>query len=57
MDNREKIKEVYENYVNNANLFWEKNNASAGARARKALMELKKLAHEERTAIQEKKNA
>ncbi|MFP4228110.1 MAG: histone H1 [Salinivenus sp.] len=36
--------------------FYEKGNKAAGTRARKSLMELKKLAHEVRQEIQEIKN-
>ena len=36
--------------------FYEKGNKAAGTRARKAMMELKKLAHEVRQEIQEIKN-
>lgn len=36
--------------------FYEKGNKAAGTRARKSLMELKKLAHEIRQEIQEIKN-
>jgi hypothetical protein len=36
--------------------FYEKGNKAAGTRARKSLMELKKLAHEMRQEIQEIKN-
>ena len=36
--------------------FYEKGNKAAGTRARKALMELKKLSHEMRQEIQEIKN-
>jgi|TARA_R100000005_G_C4969649_1_gene183083 hypothetical protein len=37
--------------------FYEKGNKAAGTRARKHLMTLKKLSHEIRQEIQEKKNA
>mgnify|MGYP002761313117 FL=1 len=36
--------------------FYEKGNKAAGTRARKSMMELKKLAHEIRQEIQEIKN-
>jgi len=36
--------------------FYEKGNKAAGTRARKSLMELKKLAHEVRQEIQDIKN-
>lgn len=37
--------------------FYEKGNKAAGTRARKSLMELKKLAHEVRQEIQDIKNS
>jgi hypothetical protein len=37
--------------------FYEKGNKAAGTRARKSLMELKKLAHEIRQEIQDIKNS
>ena len=56
-DNRKEIEQAFQKYMEEANLFWDKGNKSAGARARGALMDLKNLAHAERTAIQEKKNS
>jgi TRAP-type C4-dicarboxylate transport system substrate-binding protein len=55
-DNRQAIEKAFQSYMEEANNFWEKGNKSAGSRARGALMDLKNLAHAERTAIQEKKN-
>ncbi len=56
-DNRKEIEQAFQKYMDEANNFWDKGNKSAGARARAALMDLKNLAHAERTAIQEKKNS
>lgn len=50
-----KIQETVEEYVQENEKF-EAGNKSAGTRARKALMELKKLAGEARNEIQAKKN-
>lgn len=55
-DNRQAIEAAFQTYMEEANKFWDDGNKSAGARARAALMDLKNLAHAERTAIQEQKN-
>ena len=52
-----KMKEQMELVEVNATAFSEKGNKAAGTRARKAALELKKLAHELRGAISAKKNA
>lgn len=52
----QKIQAAVEEYVSENEKF-EAGNKSAGTRARKALMDLKKLADEARKQIQEVKNA
>lgn len=56
-DKRKALETAFANYQAEAVKFWDNGNASAGTRARAALMEIKKLVGEERTAIQEKKNS
>lgn len=51
-----KITEAVEVYLENNEKFADKGNKAAGTRARKALMDLKKLAHERRKEIQSDKN-
>jgi hypothetical protein len=53
----EAIITAVEKYAVEAKNFWENENKSAGARARKLLMEIKQLAHGERAAITEKVNS
>lgn len=55
-DNRTEIKAAFDAYMEESTKFWDGGNASAGTRARNALMDIKNLAHAERNAIQEKKN-
>ena len=56
-DNRNEIEQAFNTYKEEAANFWDKGNASAGARARAALMDLKNLVSAERNAIQETKNS
>lgn len=57
MDNStDKMKEMFDTYMTENEKF-EKGNGSAGTRARKALMEIRKLADTRRKEIQEIKNA
>jgi len=49
------IQELTNTYTQEAEKFWSGNNA-AGSRARKALMEVIKVAKNERKSIQEEKN-
>lgn len=51
------IVEAIDVYLEENAKFEEKGNKAAGTRARKALMDLKKLATDRRKEIQEKKNA
>ena len=55
-ETHDKIKEAVEAYLENNEKFADKGNKAAGTRARKALMDLKKLAHERRKEIQASKN-
>lgn len=57
MNNLEKIKEEFERFLADNEVFNTKGNKSAGTRARKALMEISKLCKEIRKEIQEKKNS
>lgn len=56
-DNREAIKNAFETYMLKAEEFWGKGIKRAAAEARAALLDIKNLAHAERTAIQDAKNA
>jgi len=56
-DNRIEIEKAFTAYMAEAKKFWDDGNKSAGARARGHLMDIKNLAHAERTAIQEQKNS
>ena len=49
----EELRKEFENMVSNYETFTEKNNNAAGTRARKHLLQLKKLAHELRKHISE----
>lgn len=51
------IEQEYDNFKLNAEKFYTNGNKSAGARARKALSELAKLAKVARKDIQDRKNA
>ena len=53
----EKIVEAIDSYLSENAKFEEKGVKAAATRARKALMDLKKLATERRKEIQEKKNS
>ena len=55
-ETHEQIKEAVEVYLENNEKFTDKGNKAGGTRARKALMDLKKLAHERRKEIQAAKN-
>ena len=55
-ETHDKIKEAVEAYLENNEKFADKGNKAAGTRARKALMDLKKLAHDRRKEIQAAKN-
>lgn len=50
------LQDLVENSEEDLMKFYEKGNKAAGTRARKNLMELKKLAHQMRQEIQEIKN-
>ena len=56
MDNLEKIQDQFADFLVEYNTFSAKGNKSAGTRARKALMEITKLAKDIRKEIQDKKN-
>jgi len=56
-DNINSIETQFEIFNENVAKFNEKNNASAGTRARKALLEITKISKELRKQIQEKKNS
>jgi len=56
MDNLENIQDQFANFLVEYNTFNSKGNKSAGTRARKALMEITKLAKDIRKEIQDKKN-
>ena len=56
MDNLEKIQDQFADFLVEYNNFNSKGNKSAGTRARKALMEITKLAKDIRKEIQDKKN-
>ena len=56
-DIHDNIVEAIDAYLEENAKFEEKGNKAAGTRARKALMDLKKLATERRKEIQEQKNA
>jgi hypothetical protein len=56
-DTHDNIVEAIDAYLEENAKFEEKGNKAAGTRARKALMDLKKLATERRKEIQDKKNA
>lgn len=56
-DTHDNIVEAIDTYLEENAKFLEKGNKAAGTRARKALMDLKKLATERRKEIQEQKNA
>ena len=51
------IEEQFETFKENVSKFNDKENAAAGTRARKALLEIAKSSKELRRLIQEKKNA
>jgi hypothetical protein len=55
-DTHDKIVEALDAYLEENAKFDDKGNKAAGTRARKALMDLKKLATDRRKEIQEKKN-
>jgi len=57
MSTTEEMKTAFQTFVDEDAKFTEKGNAAAGTRARKALMELTKLAKARRTEIQTEKNA
>ena len=56
-DTHENIVEAIDSYLSENAKFEEKGVKAAGTRARKALMDLKKLATTRRKEIQEKKNS
>jgi hypothetical protein len=56
MESFEKIKELIASIEADVVKFNEKSNKAAGTRVRLAMQELKKLAQEVRTAVQEAKN-
>ena len=56
-DKRKELQEALNAYMDEANKFWDTGNASAGTRARTALMSIKNLVSVERTAIQDQKNS
>lgn len=56
-ENTNILTEQYDIFQDNYNKFLEKGNASAGTRARKALLEIAKLTKVIRKDIQDKKNA
>jgi len=56
-DTHDNIVEAIDTYLEENAKFLEKGNKAAGTRARKALMDLKKLATERRKEIQDKKNS
>lgn len=56
-DNINSIETQFEIFVDNVSKFNEKGNASAGTRARKALLEISKISKDLRKQIQEKKNS
>lgn len=55
-ETHEKILEAIDTYLEENAKFEEKGVKAAATRARKALMDLKNLAHERRKEIQDKKN-
>ena len=56
-ETHEQIVEAIDTYLEENAKFSEKGNKAAGTRARKALMDLKKLATERRKEIQAQKNS
>ncbi len=56
-DNINSIETQFEIFTDNVSKFNEKGNASAGTRARKALLEISKISKDLRKQIQEKKNS
>jgi hypothetical protein len=56
-DNINSIETQFEIFADNVSKFNEKGNASAGTRARKALLEISKISKDLRKQIQEKKNS
>lgn len=53
----EQLTDIVEGAEEDLLKFYEKHNKAAGTRARKSMMELKKLAHEIRQEIQDIKNS
>jgi len=56
MEKFEQIKALLEQTQGDAEKFFSKGNSAAGTRVRKAMQELKALAQEVRTEVQESKN-
>jgi ElaB/YqjD/DUF883 family membrane-anchored ribosome-binding protein len=56
-DNITSLQTSYNNFTENITKFLEKDNAMAGSRARKALLEVGKLVRTVRKQIQERKNS
>jgi predicted transcriptional regulator len=57
METFEKIKALLDQTQSDIEKFFAKGNSSAGTRVRQAMQELKKLAQELRTEVQEAKNS
>lgn len=57
METFEKIKALLEQTQSDAEKFFSKGNSSAGTRVRQAMQELKKLAQQLRSEVQEAKNS
>lgn len=57
METFEKIKALLEQTQADVDKFFSKGNSSAGTRVRQAMQELKKLAQEMRSQVQEAKNS
>jgi hypothetical protein len=57
METFEKIKALVNETEGDIQKFYEKGNKAAGTRVRKAMQDLKKLAQDLRTHVQESKNA
>ena len=57
MEKFNKLKQIIASTEEDAAKFFEKDNAAAGTRVRKALQEIKELAHELRLDIQAAKNS
>ena len=55
MENYEKLKVIMEDMEHDMKQFYNRGNSAAGTRARKKLQDLKKISHEIRVDIQEKK--